>query len=124
MGEGESVATERPFHIMKAVERTRAKLRIWVASCRGARFERPSIVVVVVGVRGEMVRGFAGENWWVWYGLSKCLGALSARSSMFRRGASRWNVELDVGDIQLMPDVLELGHWLGCDELSVDPRAA
>ncbi len=35
MGDGESVATESPFHSMKAVERTRAKLRTWVRACRG-----------------------------------------------------------------------------------------
>ena len=33
MGEGESVATERPFHNMNAVERTRAKLRTWISDC-------------------------------------------------------------------------------------------
>ncbi len=35
MGEGESATTERPFHIMKAVERTRAKLSNCAAACRG-----------------------------------------------------------------------------------------
>jgi hypothetical protein len=35
MGEGEFVATERPFHIMNAVERTRAKVRTWERNCRG-----------------------------------------------------------------------------------------
>ena len=35
IGEGESVTTDRPFHNMKAVERTRAKLRTWVRDCRG-----------------------------------------------------------------------------------------
>lgn len=39
MGEGESVATERPFQSMKAVERTRAKLRTWVRARRGWRVE-------------------------------------------------------------------------------------
>ncbi len=37
IGEGESVTTERPFHSMKAVERTRAKLRSWARSWRGWR---------------------------------------------------------------------------------------
>jgi hypothetical protein len=51
MGDEESVATERPFQSMKAVERTRAKLRIWAASCRGWRPAIAlSIVVVVFGV--------------------------------------------------------------------------
>ena len=51
IGEEESVATERPFQSMKAVERTRAKLRIWAASCRGCKPAiAPSIVVVVVVV--------------------------------------------------------------------------
>ena len=40
MGDGESVATDRPFHSIKAVERTRAKFRIWVRNCRGWRDER------------------------------------------------------------------------------------
>jgi len=44
IGEGESVVTERPFHSMNAVLRTRAKLRICAASCRGWREERLSIV--------------------------------------------------------------------------------
>jgi len=43
MGEGESEATERPFQSMKAVERTSAKLRSCVASCRGCIFVRPII---------------------------------------------------------------------------------
>lgn len=45
MGEEEFVKTERPFHSMKAVERTRAKLRTWAASWRGCRFDiEPNIV--------------------------------------------------------------------------------
>jgi hypothetical protein len=49
IGEEEFVATERPFQSMKAVERTRAKLRTWAASCRGCMLAiEPSIVVVVV----------------------------------------------------------------------------
>jgi hypothetical protein len=35
MGEGESARTERPFHIMKAVERIKPKLRSCAAACRG-----------------------------------------------------------------------------------------
>lgn len=58
MGEGESLATERPFQSMNAVERTSAKLRIWPASCRGCMAERPSIVVV--GVSGS-------ERWRLWW---------------------------------------------------------
>lgn len=50
MGEEESVATERPFHSMKAVERTRAKLRIWAASCRGCMPARAESMVVVLFV--------------------------------------------------------------------------
>jgi len=50
MGEGESAITERPFHIIKAVERIRAKLRTCAAACRG--FWRAE----------SMVRGFGG--WW------------------------------------------------------------
>ena len=46
MGEGESVSTERPFHIMKAVERIRAKLRIWEAAWRGEELEREENMVV------------------------------------------------------------------------------
>lgn len=37
MGEGEFVATERPFQSMNAVARISAKLRIWERSCRGFR---------------------------------------------------------------------------------------
>ena len=47
MGEGESVATERPFHNMKAVESTRAKLRIWVRNCRGWREESAENMVAL-----------------------------------------------------------------------------
>lgn len=49
MGEEESVATERPFQSMKAVLRTRAKLRTWVASCRGCSFESSENMMGVVG---------------------------------------------------------------------------
>ena len=38
IGEEEFVKTERPFHSMNAVERTRAKFRTWAASWRGWRF--------------------------------------------------------------------------------------
>ena len=58
MGEGESDTTERPFHIMKAVERTSAKLRICAASCRGCISAIPSmfaIVVLVVGLEVGVV---------------------------------------------------------------------
>lgn len=34
IGDEEAVNTERPFHIMNAVERTRAKLRICASDCR------------------------------------------------------------------------------------------
>jgi len=43
IGEGEFETTERPFHNMKAVERTSAKLRICAANWRGCMF--PSMVV-------------------------------------------------------------------------------
>lgn len=49
MGEGESAITERPFHIMNAVESMRAKLSTWAAACRG--FWRAESIVVVLGVR-------------------------------------------------------------------------
>ena len=39
IGDEESVKTESPFHSMKAVESTRAKLRTWAASCRGWRLD-------------------------------------------------------------------------------------
>ena len=45
------MATERPFHSIKAVERTRAKLRIWRRNCRGWREEREEIIVAAL--RGE-----------------------------------------------------------------------
>ena len=35
IGEGDLEITESPFHIMKAVERMSAKLRIWEAACLG-----------------------------------------------------------------------------------------
>lgn len=50
IGEDESVMTERPFQSMKAVERTRAKLRTWAASWRGCMPEREESIVVVVVV--------------------------------------------------------------------------
>jgi hypothetical protein len=37
IGDDEFVKTDRPFHNMNAVERTRAKLRTWAANCRGWR---------------------------------------------------------------------------------------
>lgn len=46
MGEGESVARERVFQSMKAVLRTRAKLRVCVRRRRGLRF-------VIFGWRSE-----------------------------------------------------------------------
>jgi hypothetical protein len=46
---------------MKAVERTTAKLRSCVASCRGAMFERPSMVMVLGGDFGSGRLG-AGER--------------------------------------------------------------
>lgn len=49
MGEEESVTTERPFQSMNAVERTRAKLRICAASCRGWR---PATALSIVAVEG------------------------------------------------------------------------
>jgi hypothetical protein len=53
MGEGESETTDSPFQSMKAVERTSAKLRTCAASCRGFMSERPSLVVVGVGLGVE-----------------------------------------------------------------------
>jgi len=35
IGDGESEITLRPFHIMNAVERMRAKLRTWASAARG-----------------------------------------------------------------------------------------
>jgi hypothetical protein len=51
MGEGESAITDKPFHIMKAVERIRPKLRIWAAACRG--FWRAESMLGVEGLRGR-----------------------------------------------------------------------
>ena len=45
IGEGESAITERPFHIMNAVDRIRAKLRTWAAACRG--FWRAESMVLI-----------------------------------------------------------------------------
>ena len=44
IGDCESDITERPFHIMNAVDSTSAKLSTWAASCRGCIALRPSIV--------------------------------------------------------------------------------
>lgn len=55
MGEEESVTTERPFQSMNAVERTRAKLRICAASCRGWR---PATALSIVAAEGVF-------RWWV-----------------------------------------------------------
>ena len=46
MGEGELVKTERPFHIMNAVDRTSAKLSTCTASCRGCMEEREESILV------------------------------------------------------------------------------
>jgi len=45
MGEEESVKTDRPFHSMKAVESTRAKLSTCAASWRGWRLDRPENIL-------------------------------------------------------------------------------
>lgn len=54
-----SVATERPFQSMKAVLRTRAKFRTWVASCRGCKLPSAENIVAVFDVvwtgRGGLV---------------------------------------------------------------------
>lgn len=57
MGEEEFVATERPFHSMNAVERTRAKLRTCAASWRGwseAREENMMDVVMIESLNDWM----------------------------------------------------------------------
>jgi hypothetical protein len=53
MGEGESAMMERVFHIMKAEERTSAKLRVCWRNCRGLEVREENMVVVVD----------AGEGW-------------------------------------------------------------
>ena len=53
MGEGELVATERPFHSMKAVERMRQKFRSCERACRGRSWSRASIVEVDGEDKGE-----------------------------------------------------------------------
>lgn len=53
MGEGESAITERPFHIMKAVERIRPKLSSCAAACRG--FWSAESMVGAWGSRGREV---------------------------------------------------------------------
>lgn len=58
MGEEESVTTERPFQSMNAVERTRAKLRICAASCRGWR-PATALSIVAVGEEEEGREGFS-----------------------------------------------------------------
>lgn len=60
MGEEESVTTERPFQSMNAVERTRAKLRICAASCRGWR---PATALSIVAVEGGFLV-VGGGGWW------------------------------------------------------------
>jgi len=57
MGEGESVATERPFHSIKAVERMRAKLRTWVRIWRGCMVPRENMMAV----EGGWDEGFGGD---------------------------------------------------------------
>jgi hypothetical protein len=79
IGEGESLMTERPFHIylslvlgqseqlglrwfwrtMNAVERTMAKLRIWAAACRG--FPRADNIMAAVDVKDARERVGAGR---------------------------------------------------------------
>ena len=47
MGDGESATTESPFHNIKAVESTTAKLRTWRRNWRGWSEERePNILTV------------------------------------------------------------------------------
>ena len=61
IGEGESVATERPFHSMKAVDRTRAKFRAWARSCRGERVDSDESMLETKGKRG--LKGVEEGNW-------------------------------------------------------------
>jgi hypothetical protein len=53
IGDGESAITESPFHIMKAVESIRPKLRSCAAACRG--FWRAESMVVEVYRRVEVI---------------------------------------------------------------------
>ena len=62
MGEGESVATDRPFHNMNAVERTRAKFRIWVRNCRGWRDERVENMMANRGICGPRKASFKQDS--------------------------------------------------------------
>lgn len=68
MGEEESVTTERPFQSMNAVERTRAKLRICAASCRGWR---PATALSIVAVEGGFSVVGGGREGCQWRRLSK-----------------------------------------------------
>ena len=51
IGEEEFVKTESPFHSIKAVDRTRAKLRTCSSDCRGCR---PASAEIMVDVRGVL----------------------------------------------------------------------
>ena len=55
MGEGESAITLRPFHIMNAVLRMRAKLRSCAAACRGFWRAESMVAVLRRGLEGALV---------------------------------------------------------------------
>jgi hypothetical protein len=60
IGDGESVATDMPFQSMKAVLRTRAKLRSCEATCRGEAPREDSILAV--DGRGTLEEGCGDDN--------------------------------------------------------------
>lgn len=129
MGDGEFETTERPFHIIKAVERTRAKLRTWAASCRGCMPATPNMLAGLCGCVGirMCVCGFVclerGEGYFL-----KTGGGQFLLYSVFRVfGASEWTSaaagfarrEIMVAR-GLMPDCL-IGLVLRCGQLSQLP---
>lgn len=63
MGEGESARTDRPFHIMNAVERIRPKLRSCAAACRGFWRKESMVEGVFVSCGRLLIRMELGGVW-------------------------------------------------------------
>ena len=62
IGEGELVATDRPFHNIKAVDSTRAKLSACASNWRGDRAEREESIVTG-GTRIGRTKGQSEEDY-------------------------------------------------------------
>jgi len=95
MGEGESAITDKPFHIMKAVERIRPKLRIWAAACRG--FWRAESMLGVEGLWGGRLLRVADANGVGWSCAQKRYSGVADARRILQRSTSECGGRIDKG---------------------------